>query len=152
MKLTNELIEEIAEGLECGMRCFYNQKTGELKTSMNETNWGVSDSTMWYDDEEEGEEDDEDGEILNWMDYFEFEGLDSASTISIMSDFADSIHDSRLQAKLHNALNRPKPFKNFKWEIDNSGETRNEWFQFRRMRFIEWVKIQIETENRKLKL
>jgi hypothetical protein len=31
MKLNDKQIEEIADNLDCGMRCFYNLKTGEIK-------------------------------------------------------------------------------------------------------------------------
>lgn len=41
-----------------------------------------------------------------------------------MADFAENVDDTRLKDKLTNALNRPKPFQNFKWQIDNSGEFR----------------------------
>ncbi len=87
-----------------------------------------------------------------------------------MTDFAERIDDSKLQDKLRSALNRPKPFKNFKWQIDNSGVFRQQWFDFKRksilhydkekkvfrqqwfdfkkMRYIHWVKEQIDLNKR----
>ncbi len=35
MKLTEKQIEEIADNMNCGMRCFYNLKTVEIKTILN---------------------------------------------------------------------------------------------------------------------
>ena len=35
MKRSDEQIEEIADGLDCGFRCFYHRKTGEIKTVLN---------------------------------------------------------------------------------------------------------------------
>ena len=32
IKLTDQQIKEIAENLDCGMRCFYNKQSGEIKT------------------------------------------------------------------------------------------------------------------------
>jgi hypothetical protein len=139
MKLTEKQIEEIAENLECGMRCFYNQKTGEIKTLLNMENWSSADEELW---------DEEAKEINDSMDdYFEFNGLESRDSFRIMADFAESIDDTDLQNKLIYALNRPKPFQNFKWRIDNSGDYRQQWFDFKRKRFIEWVKEQIEFIN-----
>ncbi len=135
MKLTEEQIEEIADYLECGMKCFYNLKTGEIKTILDFNCWIGGDKEPW---EEESKE-----IFENYDDYFEFEGLESHDSFQIMADFAESVDNSRLQVKLINALNRKKPFQNFKWQIDNSGKYRQQWFDFKKMRYIQWVKEQI---------
>lgn len=59
---------------------------------------------------------------VNWEGFFEFIGLESHDSFQIMAGFADSLDDTRLQDKLINALNKSKPFRNFKWQIDNSGD------------------------------
>jgi hypothetical protein len=64
-----------------------------------------------------------------------------------MTDFTESVDDTRLQDRLINALNRLKPLQNFKWQIDNSGEYRQQWFDFKKMRYIHWVKEQIDFKN-----
>jgi len=64
-----------------------------------------------------------------------------------MADFAESIDNPRLQDRLINALNKSKPFQNFKWQIDNSGEYRQQWFDFKNMHYIELVKKQIDNNN-----
>lgn len=53
----------------------------------------------------------------------------------------DLVHD---MVRKINALNRSKPFRNFKWQIDNSGDYRQVWFDFKRRRYKEFVKKQIE--------
>ncbi len=136
MKLIEKQIEEIADNLDCGIRCFYNIKTGEIKTLLNFDNWIGADEESWEDESKEIDE--------NWDDYFEFEGFDSNDSFKIMVDFAEKIDDTRLQNELINALNRPKPFRNFKWQIDNSGKYRQQWFDFKKMRYIEWIKEQID--------
>jgi hypothetical protein len=141
MKLTDKQIEEIAENLDCGMRCFYNLKTGEIKTILNFDSWIGADEEPW---EEELNEIDED-----WGDYFEFDQFESHESFQIMVDFAENVNDIRLQNNLINALNRRKPFQNFKWQIDNSGEYRQHWFDFKKMRYIQWVKEQIDFNNTK---
>ena len=124
------------------MRCFYNLKTGEIKTLLNFYSWIGANEEPW---EEELKEIDE-----NRDDYFEFAGLESNESFRIMADFAENVDEIRLQDKLINALNRPKPFQNFKWQIDNSGEYRQQWFDFKKMRYIQWVKEQIDLESKDL--
>lgn len=140
MKLTEKQIAEIADELDCGMRCFYNLKTGEIKTIINSDNWIGADEEPWEEVWNEIED--------NWDDYFEFKGLESHESFQIMADFAENIENKRLQNNLINALNRRKPFQNFKWHIDNSGEYRQQWFDFKKMRYIEWVKEQIEINKK----
>lgn len=136
MKLTESQIEEIADDLDCGMRCFYNLKTGEIKTLLNFDNWIGVDEEPW---EQESKEIDE-----TLDDYFEFTGFETREFFRMMVDFAEGIDDPKLQDKLINALNRPKPFRNFKWQIDNSGEYRQQWFDYKKMRYVQWVKEQID--------
>jgi hypothetical protein len=52
-----------------------------------------------------------------------------------------------LQEKLFNALNRKHPFREFKFVIDNSGEYRNAWFDFKNKQYFEWVENQLVTHN-----
>jgi len=136
MKLTENQIEEIADNLDCGMRCFYNLTTGDIRTLLNFDNWIGADEELWEEESREIEE--------NWDDYFEFEGFETRESFRIMADFAERIDDLKLQEKLINALNRPKPFRNFKWLIDNSGEYRQQWFDYKKMRYVRWVKEQID--------
>ena len=139
MKITGKQIEKIAEELECGMRCFYNLKTGEIKTVVDFDSWIGADEELWEDVLKEIDE--------NRDDYFEFEGMSSHDDFRVMADFSESVEDDGLQGRLINALNRSKPFRNFKWQIDNSGEYRQEWFQFKKMRYIQWVKDQVDLDS-----
>jgi hypothetical protein len=139
MKLTEKEIKEIAENLDCGMRCYYNLKTGEIKTILNFDSWIGADEEPWEKELKEIEE--------NWGDYFEFVGFESHESFRIMADFAESINDNRLRNRLVYALNGRKPFQNFKWQIDNSGEFRQQWFDFKKMRYIKWVEEQIDSYN-----
>ena len=69
--------------------------------------WDVIEEEFWEEVNREIE--------ANQKDYAEFEGFDSRESYQIMTDFAESIDNTRLQDKLIDALNRPKPFQNFKW-------------------------------------
>ena len=66
----------------------------------------------------------------------------------LMVDFAESVDNPGLQERLFIALNRSKPFRNFKWQIDNSGEYRQRWFKYKDQRYIKWVKEQLDDHNR----
>ena len=48
----------------------------------------------------------------------------------------------RISQKLLAALSRPKPFRNFNYLIYES-DFRQEWFDFRQSRNVEWVREQI---------
>ena len=56
-----------------------------------------------------------------------------------MEEFIDTVDDEQLKQKLIYALNRNKPFRNFKYEIDYSDEYRQRWFDFKNRKYFEWV-------------
>jgi len=142
MKLTEEQIKDIAENLGLGMRCFYHLKNGEIETTPDFLNaeWFGHDTEPWQETLDKLDE--------NWGDYFEFEKMTSNESFEVMADFAEIVDNQRLQHRLFNALNKSKPFRNFKWEIDNSGKYRQKWFDYKNQRLIEFVKHQIEQHNR----
>ena len=140
MKPTKKEIEEIADNLDCGMRCFYNLKSGEIKTIPNFDSWIDADKETWDDVSNEIDE--------NWSDYFEFTRFESHESFKLMVDFSERVNDIGLQNKLIYALNRLKPFQNFKWQIDNSREYRQQWFDFKKKHYIQWVKYQIDLNNK----
>jgi hypothetical protein len=139
MELTEKQIEEIAEYLELGFKCYYNLKSDKIVTIPDFDSWCSDNEEFWDDVIKELEE--------NWDDFYEFERVESRISYRFMADFAESLDDTKLQDKLIKALNRPKPFRNFKWEIDDSGEYRQQWFDFKKSCFIQWVKDQIEAYN-----
>jgi len=140
IKLTEQEIKEIASNLDCGMKCFYNKRTGEIKSILNFDSWIGADEEPWEEDLKELDE--------NWSDYIEFENFISRDSFELMVDFAESVDNVNLRERLINSLNKSKPFRNFKWQIDNSGDYRQKWFDFKNNRYIEWVKYQLEQFNR----
>jgi hypothetical protein len=67
--------------------------------------------------------------------------LESREGFKIMEEFAEALSDSnKLKDQLFNALNRRKPFREFQWVIDNSGEYRDVWFRFKNRWLLDWVK------------
>ena len=134
---TPEQINEIAENLECGFRCFWNRKTGELVSLPDNRD------PHYYDDEglldEEYDRVDAEGD-----DFLEFEKPGSGASYQIMEDFAHSLKNKGLKNRLLAALDKRKPFREFKHVVDNAGDYRDDWFAFRRSKFRELVQEQIE--------
>ena len=128
IKLSETQIEEIADFLDCGLTCLYNKKSKELTTITE------------FDDYPDSDE-------LNWDDIIEFERMNSNDSFELMVDFVEQIDNNFLKEKLINVLNRSKPFKNFKIQIDNLGEYRQKWFDFKNRKYVDYVKSQIETIN-----
>ena len=144
LEITEKKINEIAENLDCGFRCFYRFTTEEVKTLVISDEWLGESDELLKDDEKEIED--------NISEYIEFEGISNHVSFSIMESFAEKVYKADLRNKLINALNRPKPFRNFKLLIDNSGDFRQKWFDHKKETFIELVKDQIEDYNRSLSL
>ena len=135
MKPNKKQVKGIAEELDAGMKCFYNLKTGELKTIMNFDEFGFGDEEFWEKDIKEIEK--------NKKDYVEFTAMESHESYKIMEAFVDKVKDTYLQNKLINILNKSKPFSNFNWQIGNS-DYRQEWFDFRAKSYEDWVEKEIE--------
>ena len=47
MQLTKQQIKEIAENLDCGNICYYNLKTGKIKTLPDFSSYGETDMEIW---------------------------------------------------------------------------------------------------------
>ena len=133
MKLTEDQIKEIAELLECGHQCFIHKPTGRLEYHPD-TDY-MFDPEPWQELIDKIESD--------WDNYEEIETMESADSFNIMRDFVESLATDNAKMRLENALARPKPFRNFKHEIDQS-EYREAWFKFRLESYIDWVKKRLE--------
>lgn len=145
MKLIDEQIKDIADYLDMGMCCFYHLNKGELEVIPD------FDNSLSFDLEREPWQESLDKLDEDYENYFKFEKMTSHESFTIMADFAENVEDKHLQETLLEALNRSKPFRNFKWQIDNSGEYRQKWFDFKNQRLIDFVKFQIEAYNQKNK-
>ena len=137
MALTIDQIKEIAEQLDCGFRCFIHKQTKELLFIPDTLKNPEMDMDAWADENDKLE--------TNFFDYYEIEPLESHDSFRIMGDFVDTLDDSnKLKEKLYYALNKTKPFRNFKNEIDYSGEYRQKWFDFKNQWLMDWVKKGLE--------
>ena len=139
MELTNEQIKSIAEELECGMKVYVHKKTKELKSIIDFDENIYADEEMWQEDIDEIEE--------NIDNYIQFEKMDSRESFQVMEDFTDIVTDEELKKKLELGLRLSKPFRNFKDIIDDEGENRQKWFEFKSEKYIEFVKEQLSYFN-----
>ncbi|MEP6262840.1 MAG: UPF0158 family protein [Gillisia sp.] len=124
----------MAELLLCGQICFLNIRTGEFDYHPCEMDFFPDEENPWQ-------------EVIhkiqnNWGDYIRIEPMNSNQSYTVMESFADQLEAHGFRKKLLTALNRPKPFRNFSYLIHES-DFRQEWFDFRQERNIEWVREQI---------
>ncbi|MEO6228596.1 MAG: UPF0158 family protein [Ferruginibacter sp.] len=132
---SSEQIKEISEQLDCGFRALYHKKSGELIF--------VPDTDQYFDMDTDAWKEEFTKLKKNGSSYQEIYAMDSNDSFKVMGDFAQEVANEKLQQELLNALNRKKPFSQFKFIIDNSGVYRQQWFDFKNKRYLEWTKDQL---------
>lgn len=135
-----KVIKPIAQAIDAGEVCYLNLDTCETEDLPRE--WVYED----FDREEDAgipKDEWKPFKHTNWDNCMEFEPLESDETFRIMSDFAVQLKNEMLQAKLIQALSNRKPFANFKRIIDNAGEFRQQWFDFKDNELQKYVRTQI---------
>jgi hypothetical protein len=143
IKLSEQQIKEITSILDCGLTCLIDRRTGQVKNVLNAENLEISEDGSWEN-------------VLSdsgktGYDYLEISPMPPRDAFLIMEDFVETVGNVDLQTKLSNSLNKKHPFKNFKWEIDRSGDYRQKWFDFKEIRYIDWVKNYLDKFNSKEK-
>ena len=134
-------IKEIAEQLECGFRCLVHKATGKQLFIPKEEDLDLINAEGWEEEVEELEH--------NFGDYIEVERPDSRDSFRVMEAFAESLPDhASVKQLLLASLGERKPFRHFKFVIDNSGSYREEWFRFRSEQMQEWVRERLAAAPR----
>jgi hypothetical protein len=136
-----ELVKNVAISIDCGVVCFINADTLEMEVVL---------ATMINDPTEYRmltgiDEDDLNLEHDNWDNCITVEPPESRESFRIMERFVNRIDDKKLQKLLVNALEKRRPFANFKNVIDDS-EYREQWFAFKQRQLEEYVWQNIEFE------
>src|SRR5450759_2185722 len=139
IRITKEQIKEIADQLDCRMKCYINKETGIIKSVPDFDSMQTSSTEPWDDVLNELDE--------NWGNYLEIEQMESHESFEIMVEFAEDVDSKELHDALINALNRKHPFQNFKWVIDNSGPYRQKWFDFKTQSLKDWVIVQLDSSD-----
>lgn len=134
--LRPEIINEIAQELDSGFLAYIHKTTGERIFVPDRDEYSEIEFEAWN----------EEFELLesNFSDYYEIEKWSSHEAYEIMLHFAEQLSQNRtLQNNLLDALNKRKPFSAFKFVIDNSGEFREIWFDFKNKKLYEYVEEQL---------
>lgn len=131
IELDKQQINEIAGQLDCGFRTFCHKTTGELISIPDTRKFPEADSDEFEEENERLE--------TNWNEYVEIEAMRSNDSYRVMVDFAEQLTNRPLQDALFRALNKRGPFREFKFVINNSGDFRQQWFDFKNQRAVEWV-------------
>ena len=119
----HELSKEIADQIELGYRVFMHKKTGHLLFVPDMDNYPDMEPEPWAKEFEELKK--------NSKHYNEIEKWSSHEAYEMMTEFAEQLNGNRqLQITLLKALTGKKPFREFKFVIENAGGYRAKWFEF----------------------
>lgn len=136
-KCSQKLISDLAEELDMGCICYVN-----LDTRVYETVLGDSYAICF----EEGDEMQQEifDKIDSWKNIVKIEPPISVELFEIMEIFTEECisKDNPLSKQLYKALSSSKPFRNFKYTIDDSN-FREEWFAFKQQKLEEYVKKEL---------
>ena len=138
MKVSNELLNNLADSLEAGLICYLHKETLEVIEFPDKDKDVYEDMNVWQEEI--------DKVFYDREKYIEVKGMDSSESFSEMEDFVLSLENSFIKNRLLQAIEGHKPFANFKHQIDNAGEYRELWFKFRRNRNINWVQEQLDND------
>jgi hypothetical protein len=131
------IIQVIAENLDCGNDCYYNPETNEIVTIPN--------FSQISDEEEFKEIFRVDLAKVNERkaDFIKFEVLENFESFKIMERFVEQMNDQQFKSELENTLRNKKPFQNFKYSIENS-ILRQNWFDFKQSELEKMVENQLD--------
>ena len=107
--------------------------------------------------DDEIERDDTDDELIDKIEkepvrYVYIEPIRSFESYKIMEKFIDDVEEIKIKRKLINAINRKKPFRNFKNALFEFPEIEEKWFKFYSDEMTEIVKEWLECEKIKADL
>ncbi len=139
MEVPKEILNDIADSMEAGFKCFIHRETFEVVAYLNPDQYPEMDPKDWKNEIDKVRK--------NKKKFIEVEGMTSSDSFRVMEEFADSLENNATRVRLLTALQGRKPFANFKHQIENSGDFRNLWFEFRREKNIEWVTNQLADTN-----
>jgi len=140
VNISPEIIKEIAEQLDMGMKCFYHIPTDELEYYPDELKgYGGFDEELWEDAINKVEE--------NYHEYIQFEGMESHESFRIMEEFLSLIDDKNIRRRFEDAIGYRKPFQNFKQLLFDYPDLRQQWFEYKEQCYIEFVKRQADISN-----
>lgn len=132
-KPTEAQIKDIAQNCLMGMLSFVHKETLEIEVYPDVTHIIDFDENdeLWAETKNKLDE--------NMADYIEIEPMASFESYKLLENFVLVVDDEALQDDLQAALERRKPFRNFKHIVDNSNY-RQAWFDFELEQTMEYVR------------
>lgn len=137
------IVRQIAENLDCGLTCYLNPETLEIE-----------DLPKDLDDPEEyelmtGEPYDEMFKHQQWDKCIIVEPPESRESFKIMERFVDEVDDNSLRNRLIDALNKRRPFANFK-QLAETSRFRQAWFDFKQQQLeaMVWDELQLQLDRK----
>jgi len=131
-----KLINSIAQSIDAGLVCYINTQTMEVVEIFKELfdtydlDFDEEDDEFEIDDVAKSLKEDL-NKIEGWESSIVINPLESHESFKIMQSFIDkTIPEGNIQEKLIGALNRKRPFANFRNLIDNS-DYLQDWYDFK---------------------
>lgn len=138
MNVTEKQFAEIADLLLSGMVCVIEKSTGKIDSHPKDMDFFEDEENPWEELIEKVEKD--------WESYILIDTMPGNESFNVMKNFTDKLEEGKLKVSLINALEKAKPFRNFKNIVDDSAEYRQKWFDYLLQENIKWVKMQYESE------
>lgn len=135
IRLSSKQVNDIAQELDAGLKCYINKESGEYRS--------ILDPDDTHDNEEFWQEELEKIHA-EWSNYAVIEKMPSRLSFGMMEDFAASIENEEIRDRLFYALNRNKPFRNFRNEVDYREDIRQRWFAFKQGVYEDYVRQELE--------
>jgi hypothetical protein len=141
LTLSEKEVENIAAKLLKGMICFYQLDKKKIHQ--------LPDDEDYFDYDLTPEEEDILDEIDDNPDNFaEFTKMEPAQEHQMMEAFVERVVKERsYQDELFNALSKSKAATAFKFLIDSSGNYNDKWTMYKKDRYKDWVKEQVDSYN-----
>ncbi len=131
VNLTDDQLKHLCEELDSGMICYIHKATNEVTALVNFDDPYFDEELMELWEESYAPIRD------NPDDYYRLQGMESGESYTIMEDFIRQLDNGPLKENLHQAINRRKPFRQFRNIVDH--HMRDEWFAFKENAYKEWV-------------
>ena len=135
MEVPKNILNDIAESIEAGFKCFLNRDTSEVVTYLDPDQYPEMNPGDWKEQINKVRK--------NKRKFIEIESMTSSESFKIMEEFVGAVDNDSIKIRFLTALEGQKPFASFKNQIDNSGDYRELWFAFRRRKNIEWIQNQL---------
>jgi len=78
--------------------------------------------------------------------------IHSSEGFQLMEDFIDTLKDDKIQNDLARAINRSKPFRNFKDTLADYPDVRQQWFTYHHSRMEQFAREWLEDEKIEVEL